>query len=63
MMVDLDDDPEWSVQDEIEDEDEERFVQISSFIRFKIKQFNFKSSLYLFIVIQLPVKVLWTDYL
>jgi len=24
MMVDLDDDPEWSVQDEIEDEDEER---------------------------------------
>jgi hypothetical protein len=23
MMVDLDDDPEWSVQDEIEDEDEE----------------------------------------
>ena len=51
-MVDLDDDPEWSVQDEIEDEDEERFVQISSFIRFKIKKFNFKSSLYLFIVIQ-----------
>ena len=63
MMVDLDDDPEWSVQDEIEDEDEERFVQISSFIRFKIKQFNFKSFLYIFIVIQLPVKVLWTDYL
>jgi hypothetical protein len=24
MMVDLEDDPEWSVQDEIEDEDEER---------------------------------------
>lgn len=23
MMVDLDDDPEWSIQDEIEDEDEE----------------------------------------
>ena len=23
MMVDLDDDPEWSVQDEIEDEDED----------------------------------------
>lgn len=27
MMVDLDDDPEWSVQDEIEDEDEERFLK------------------------------------
>lgn len=26
-MVDLDDDPEWSVQDEIEDEDEERFLK------------------------------------
>lgn len=24
MMIDLDDDPDWSVQDEIEDEDEER---------------------------------------
>lgn len=24
MMIDLDDDPEWSVQDEIDDEDEER---------------------------------------
>lgn len=24
MMIDLDDDPEWSIQDEIEDEDEER---------------------------------------
>lgn len=23
MMIDLDDDPEWSIQDEIEDEDEE----------------------------------------
>ena len=30
MMVDLDDDPEWSVQDEIEDEDEERFLKINS---------------------------------
>ena len=26
MMVDLDDDPEWSIQDDVEDEDEERFV-------------------------------------
>lgn len=26
MMVDLEDDPEWSIQDEIEDEDEERLV-------------------------------------
>lgn len=25
MMIDLDDDPEWSVQDEIDDEDEERY--------------------------------------
>ena len=24
MMIDLDDDPEWSIQDEIDDEDEER---------------------------------------
>ena len=27
MMVDLDDDPDWSVQDEIEDEDEERLTR------------------------------------
>jgi hypothetical protein len=33
MMVDLEDDPEWSIQDEIEDEDEERldFINLNRF--------------------------------
>ncbi len=34
MMVDLDDDPEWSIQDEIEDEDEERYNKNFEFNKF-----------------------------
>jgi hypothetical protein len=43
MMVDLDDDPEWSVQDEIEDEDEERFLYKNCllFFRFYLKKLIF----------------------
>lgn len=26
MMVDLEDDPEWSVSDELEDDDSERYI-------------------------------------
>jgi hypothetical protein len=29
MMVDLEDDPDWSVQDEIDDEDEDRLVELN----------------------------------
>ena len=34
MMVDLEDDPEWSVSDELDDEDAERY---SLFVFYKLK--------------------------
>ena len=37
MMVDLDDDPEWSVSDELDDEDSERYsLNFFSFSAFEI---------------------------
>lgn len=32
MMVDLEDDPEWSVSDELDDEDSERYLMTFFFI-------------------------------
>lgn len=40
MMVDLEDDPDWSKSDEIEDEDYERYLLL--------QQFYFSLSLYIF---------------
>lgn len=39
MMVDLEDDPEWSVSDELDDEDSERYLVFFFFFSLsKIKQ-------------------------
>ena len=37
MMVDLEDDPEWSVSDELEDDDSERYICLVPGIKFLIK--------------------------
>lgn len=37
MMVDLEDDPEWSVSDELEDDDSERYIFLVPGIKFLIK--------------------------
>ena len=36
MMVDLEDDPEWSISDELDDEDSERY-SLFVFSSFKVK--------------------------